>query len=793
MILSLNWLKSMVDIDDFSAEEIVKRLTLSTAEVEGFTKVGDDMQDVVVAKVETCEKLANSNHLNLLSVNDGSGEMLQVVTGAPNVYAGMKTALVRVGGMVNGIKIKKAKLAGTDSYGMCCSEAELKIGSDDEGIVDFTNTDYAIGTDLKSIFPIEDVLIEIDNKSLTNRPDLWGHLGFARELSAIFNRKLKPIDLVNISKFDGLRQLPIKLQTPACLRYTGVMIDNVTVKRSPYEIKIRLNYCGLRDINLLADLTNYVMLELGTPMHAFDKNMVDGIIVREAFDDEELLTLEGETHKIAEGSIIVCDRHNNPVAIAGIKGGMQSGITDETTGFLLESAVFEASKIRKASKAIGLTTDSSIRYEKSLDPEFTPKAIARVISLLKNIDSGIVVTSEVTDVINYDRSTIEINLNTDFVRDRIGENVSNEFIFDTLSKLGFTISNINGNDAIVEVPSFRATKDISIKEDLVEEIARMYGYDNVKAQPMMCSVEPVSQSPKHIAEYKVKRLLAEKYDFNEVHTYVWNYADFNNSIGISSPSYVNLVDSSNSGQSGIRSELVPSLLQVINNNKNIYDEIKIDEIGRVITGLNADKSSVEEKHIAICYYSSSKSEMEIYFYLKKIVLNIAESLAKTTVNFDASVNKDYLFDAYSCGLVVNGNLVGHMGLLHPMVSSKIDKKAKIGVVEIDYDKFMNFDNEQKVYHKVSKFQSVDLDFNFLVPTGIKFAELADIINKFRCKFEFNFKLKDIYDNKELFGDKKSMTFAFNVCAIDHTLTSNEIDNFSRRLVEHMKNNNINLR
>ena len=793
MILSLNWLKSMVEIDDIAPEEIVKRITLSTAEVEGFTKVGEDMQDVVIAKVEKCEKLANSDHLNLLAVNDGSGELLQVVTGAPNVYAGMKTALVRVGGMVGGMKIKKARLDGIDRYGMCCSEAELKIGSDDSGIVDFTNTDYKVGADIKTIFPIEDVLIEVDNKSLTNRPDLWGHLGFARELSAIFNRKLKPIDIVNISKFDGLKQLPIKIQTPACLRYTGVMIDNVTVKRSPYEIKIRLNYCGLRDINLLADLTNYVMLEFGTPMHAFDKNMVDGVIVREAFDDEEILTLEGENHKIAQGSIIVCDRHNNPVAIAGIKGGKQSGITDETTGFLLESAVFEASKIRKASKAIGLSTDSSIRYEKSLDPEFTPKAIARVIALLKNIDSGIVVTSEVTDVINYDRSSIEINLDTNFVRNRIGENISNEFIFDTLSKLGFTISNINGNNAIVEVPSYRATKDISIREDLVEEVARMYGYDNIKPQPMLSSVEPVSQSPQHIAEYKVKRLLAEKYDFNEVHTYIWNYTEFNNSIGINSPSFVNLEDSSNSGQSGIRSELVPSLLQVISNNKNIYNEIKIDEIGRVITGLNADKSSNEEKHLAICYYSITKTEEEIYFYLKKIVQNLAESLAKTVVNFDASVNKDYLFDAYSCGLRVGGELVGTMGLVHPMVASKIDKRAKIGVVEINYDKFMMFTNEQKVYHKVSKFQSVDLDFNFLVPCGIKYAELDDIIKKFRCKFEIEFKLKNIYDNKELFGDKRSMTFAFNVCSLDHTLSNGEIENFSRRLIEHMKMNNINLR
>lgn len=793
MILSLNWLKSMVDLEGLEPEEIANRISLSTAEVEEIKKVGDNIADVVVAKVVTCEKLANSNHLNLLSVDDGTPEPLQIVTGAPNVYAGMKTALVRVGGKIDGKTIKKAKLAGTESFGMCCSEAELGIGSDDDGIVDFTNTDYAVGTDLKELFPIEDYLIEIDNKSLTNRPDLWGHLGFARELSAIFNRKLKPIDLVDIKKFDGLKQLPIKIQSRYCFRYSSVMIDNVTVKRSPYEIKIRLNYCGLRDINLLADLTNYVMLEIGNPMHAFDSSKVDGIIVREAVDGEKLLTLEGEEHNIPAGAMLVCDRQNNPVAIAGIKGGLKSGISDDTTGFLLESAVFEYSKIRKASQAIGLSTDASVRYEKSLDPEMTPIALARLVSHLKNIDPGIIVCSEVTDVINYDRRVLEIDLDTNFIRERIGVQVSNEYIFDTLSKLGFTIRNINGDSAVISVPSYRATKDISIKEDIVEEIARMYGYDNIVPVSIKTDAVPVAQDKKHINEYKIKRLLAEKYGFSEVHSYIWNYEEYNNSIGYKTQSYVNLVDASNSGQSGIRSELAPTLIKMVDENKNNFPEIKILEVARVCTGLNDDKSAIEERHFALAQYSNKFSAEELYFELKKYVMNIAQSLAKVDVEFDNSSEIVNMHNGMSTRLKVNGEVVGYMGILHPMISQKIDKKGNVGIVEFDFDKFMLFTKPQATFKHFTKFQTVDLDFNFVVPESLTYADIEKQIALFRCKFDVKYSLKDVYRNEKVLGDKKAMTFAFNISSKDHTLTANEIDNFSKRLIDHMKQVGIELR
>lgn len=791
MILSLNWLKDMVDLDGISTEEIVRKITLSTAEVEEVKSVGRDMQDVVVAKVLTAEKVEGT-HLNLLSVDDGR-ETLQIATGAPNVYAGMLTALVRVGGMVAGHKIKKAKLAGLDSFGMCCSEAELGIGSDDEGIVDFSGMGFKVGTDLKDIMPIEDTLIEIDNKSLTNRPDLWGHLGFARELAAIFKRSLKKIDLLDLNALEGLPKLNNEVLTSDCLRYSALRVENVTKKVSPFVVKIRLNYCGLRDLNLIADLTNYVMLELGQPMHAFDSSIVNGVIVRPARAGEKLLTLEGEEHDIPEGVTLICDRGDEPIAIAGIKGGKKSGISENTTGFLLEGAVFNAAAIRKASKAIKLSTDASIRYEKSLDPMMTDIAIARLVSILKGIDNDIIISSSLSDKVNYDQKDIYIDLSCSFIKNRIGEDIPNNYIVDTLLALGFGVQTVDLENLTITVPSFRATKDISIKEDIVEEIARMYGYDNIVPKTLEFAVTPVEQDPAHIMEYKTKRLLAEKYGVSEVHSHIWNYADFNQTIGIKSPSFVNLVDSTNSGQSGIRSEMVPTLIRFFAENKNNFSDIKIAEIGRVVTGVSAETGrSVEEKHLGILISSETASERELYFELKKMLENIASSLANVKVLY-GDTDEEKLTPSARTAIVVDEKVVGVMGVLHPMIVEKLDTKAKIAYLELNFDELMQFSAGQKTYRKVSKYQSVDMDFNFVVPNSVKYADLEKIIAEFRCKFTMKYKLVDIYENKELFGEAKSMTFNFEIASLDHTLSSNEIESFRSRLLDHMKNNGIVLR
>ena len=294
MFISMNWINDYVDLSGIEVDELVKRFNLSTAEIEGVEFKGKNVQNVVFGKVLSVEKHPESNHLHILKVDVGD-ETLQIVCGAPNVYEGMVTAVCKVGGSVCAGKIKATKLAGVESCGMCCAESELGIGSDDEGIMDIKEP-VTIGADIKSVWPVDDVVLEIDNKSLTNRPDLWGHYGIAREFSAIFGRPLKKLPVEDLEQYNNLPAVSVNIETKNCFRYSSIVAENINVHHSDRKMAIRLNYAGMRDINLLADLTNYVMLDIGLPMHAFDHKIVDGINVIESDGNIVMTTLEREEH-----------------------------------------------------------------------------------------------------------------------------------------------------------------------------------------------------------------------------------------------------------------------------------------------------------------------------------------------------------------------------------------------------------------------------------------------------------------------------------------------------------------
>lgn len=789
MYISLNWIKDYVDLAGISTDEIIKRFVLSTAEIEGIEEKGQDTTGVVFAKILKVENHPESQKLHILQVDKGD-EVVQIVCGAPNVREGMITALATMGGRVCGHKISKAKLAGVESFGMCCAEAELGIGSDDNGIMDIKDN-VKIGQDIKEYWPIDDTIIEIDNKSLTNRPDLWGHYGLAREIAAIFKRPLKKLDVEDLTQYNTLNKLKVNVETDKCHRYSAITVNNVNVKTSPMEMKIRLNYVGQRDINLLADLTNYLMLDVGQPMHAFDNAKVKGINVITSKKGDKLLTLEGEQHEIPENAILIANENREAAAIAGVKGGMLSGINNDTNSLLLESATFDATSIRKTSIAVGLRTDSSLRYEKSLDPEITTVAIARFLKILKGIDKDVKVTSAVTDVYKYKYPTITIDITADFIARRVGVNIPEDRIVETLKSLDFKTNKV-GEVIKVQVPSFRATKDVSIKEDLVEEVARMYGYDNIKPENILSKISPVQQDKETLCEYQTKCLLAEKFGLNEVHSYIWNYVDFNKEYKIEAPSYVNLVDSSNSGQSGVRSAMIPTLLKIFAENKNSYDDVNVFEIGRVVAGVDENKHANEEKHLAIVYASTNKTEKDIYFKLKEIVENICSSVVLTKVNYDMSASKPtYYHPVNGCQIKNEDTVLGTMGLIHPSVV--IDKKFNIGLLEINFAQLCKCEEVPTKIKDVSKYQAVNLDFNFLADKSMEYSAIESLLNTFKAKLEASYSLKDIYENEQVLPGKRSYTFAYTIAAKDHTLTGEEIDKFSNRLIEHMKNNGIVLR
>ena len=743
---------------------------------------------MVFARIEKVESIPESTKLHKLQVFNGT-ETVQIMCGAPNVREGMIVCLAQIGARVCGQKISKAKLAGYESFGMCCGADELGIGSDTSGLID-VDFPVILGQDIKEVLPVCDTIFEIDNKSLTNRPDLWGHYGLAREFAVMFNRELMPLDQCDLAEYDNLKEIRINVNTDKCLRYSAISLDNITKKESSWKMKTRLCYCGMRDINLLADITNYIMLELGQPLHAFDGGKVSAINVNMAKDGDKLLTLEGEEHQIPENAIVICDQNNLPCAIAGIKGGKVASISDETSSVLFEAAVFDSATIRKASTKIGLKTDSSIRYEKSLDPENTKTALQRTIYLLKKLDNGIVVTSKFSDCYNHKYVVEPIEISEDFISNRIGMPVKQEKIVDILTKLGFSVS-VDGKKIIAKVPSYRATKDISMKEDLVEEVARVIGYDNIIPQPILVDVCPVEQKRDHLAMYEVKKLLAEKYNMSEVHSYIWNYVDFNKQIGINQQSVVSLLDSSNAGQSGIRKNLVPTLLKMVSENKNTQDEIKIFEVGEVATSLNENNLVNEEKRLAVVIASPNSKE-ELYFELKNVLNAISKTITKTEYTLKLGDEKEeYYHLINSASVYCTDEKIGDFGLLSPNISRAIDKKLNIAIMELKFEKLFGKETEFK-FKEPSKYQEVNIDFNFVVDKTKTYQEIYDLISSVRSKLVESISLVDIYEDEKL-RDKKFMTVNVVLVAKDHTLEGKEIENYRNKLLSFMQQNGIELK
>ena len=788
MYISINWIKDFVNLDGISEEELVKRFNLSTAEIEGVEHKGENTKGVVFGKILSIENHPKSTKLHVLKVDLGN-RVEQIVCGAKNVRVGMITCVATVGGMVCGHEINSASLVGIESNGMCCSASELGIGSDDSGIMDITE-DVKIGMDIKEYLPIDDIVLEIDNKTLTNRPDLWGHYGLAREFAAIFDRELKPLDLEDLTKYNSLPKIDIKNESENCYRYSGIKVDNILRKTSPLKMALRLCYAGMRDINLLADITNYVMLELGQPMHAFDSEKVSSIRVVNAKENEKLLTLDNIEYDIPKNAILIEDGSYTPVAIAGIKGGLKASISDSTKNVLFESATFDSSTIRKTSRSIGLVTDASQRYEKSLDPEMTKLALERIVKLLLDLDSNAKVSSSFSDEYTKKYDTKVITINEDFISSRIGEKITTNQIVKILTNLKFDVK-LNDKDIVVTVPSFRATKDVSMKEDLVEEIARSYGYDNITPTPLAFEPKPIELNKNVKQEYEVKKLLAEKYNATEVHSYIWNYKDFNEEHFIDSTPVVKLLDSSNAGQSGIRPILSPTLLKVIYENRNALSEIKVFEVGRVAESLDENKLVVEKKKLSVVFASQTKTTTMLFNNLKQFIFDYAKNNLNITLQLTEGEKPNFMHPFNTFRVTYNGVDYGYIGVVHPKTSKSIDKRLNIVLLEIDFGELIKNEGAFKKAIVPSKFQATELDLSVLAPENLLYKQITDKIDEYKSNILQGYVLKDIYESEKLNG-QKSVTFTFTLSS-DHTLEGQEIEDFLNGLISHLEKYNLIIR
>lgn len=784
MYISMNWIKEFVDLSGLDELKLINQFSLSTAEVENDIQFkGSDIDGIVVAEIKEVNEHPKSKKLHLLKVDIGENDLIDVVCGAPNVRVGMKAAFAKLGAKIGEITITPRDLAGYTSNGMCCSESEIGISDDHSGIMDITD-DVPLGTSVKDIWDVDDIIFEVDNKSLTNRPDLWSHYGIAREFSAISGRPLKEVEIEDLTKYSDLPKVDMKIEDPLCQRYSCLQFENIKRNISPVNMRIRLYYCGMRAINFLADLTNYLMLEIGQPMHAFDSRKVGKIRIKRFDKPFKFTTLDKVERDIDENTLMICN-DDTPVAIAGIMGGLDSEIVDDTTSLTLESATFDAASIRKSTVRLSHRTDSSIRYEKALDPELTTLAIARFVNLLKTYDSGVNVISSLTDEYAFRYDTVTLSFDKKYVDKYTGIDIKSDEIYDTLTKLGFKVDR-KDDDFTVEVPSWRATKDVTIKADIIEEITRIYGYDNFDIHTAAAPLYPTRPDMVKKDEDNIKDILVKRFSLHETHSYVWNYYDELKNIAIEPTGKIKLMNASNPNIETIRDTIIPTLLCQIKSNIGFSDDFGVFEVGRIVSDVK-DDLCVENKMLSVALYSKTDDVENLYFRLKEIIEVCVDELKHKSVEFEtADPDFSFIHPVNYNRVLIDGTDIGMMGIAYPTVARKIDKKGSIVFCELDMQKIADIKNTSIVYSAPSKYPGIEIDLSF---TSDKFLPIKKAIEKTNSDLINKVEVIDVYDN----GFTKSIAVRIHFSRNDRTLKREEVTDITDAIIEDLKSQGIKLK
>ena len=618
MFVSMRWLARHVDLSGISPEQLCDDLTLSTAEVEGLERFAPQLSDVRVGHVTSREKHPDAEKLSVCTVDigaagigeaeSGAAEPLTIVCGAPNVAAGQKVAVAPVGAVLPGdFKIKKSKIRGVASFGMICSVRELGLGEDHDGIwvlPDSAQTGQTVAEGLG----IDDWIIEIDNKSLTHRPDLWGHRGLAREVAAIYERPLLPLDTSLPATGNG-HPFPVSIETEACSRYIALPIDGVGQSATPDWMKWLLLAAGQRPIDLLVDLSNFVMLDLGQPNHAFDREAIAraaasegraeaGIVVRKARAGESIETLDGIARDLDASDVLIC-AGDEPVALAGIMGGEASKVAPGTASLLLEIATFEATTIRRTSSRLALRTDSSARFEKTLDPNLPLAAAGHFVRLLQAIEPGASLPAPATDHGAWTDPSGSIELRCERVRQALGKAISDDEIRSILERLAFGVEpEAAGGVLRVAVPSFRGSKDITIEQDLVEEIGRIHRYGNIDEATLHADIVPPPRDERRRLVRELQDRLAGAACFHESLSYSFIDDGLLEQLGDAALPHVSVINPVVQSQSKIRRRVLPSLLPGLEANRRIHPDVRLFEIGKAYEPEHAnERGEPRERHL----------------------------------------------------------------------------------------------------------------------------------------------------------------------------------------------------
>ncbi len=761
MLISCNWLRRHVDLDGVDLHDLGQRFTLAVAELEKVIEVGRDLDGIVLGRVVEVHPIVGAKIRRTL-VDVGVGKPRQIVCGAPNVAAGQLVVVALPGARVGTLTIREAQIRGVDSAGMLCSEKELGLSEDHEGIM--VVDAGAVGEPFAGQFSVADTLYEIDNKSLTHRPDLWGHRGIAREIAALLDRPLKPLKLD--VPFTDERPLQLEVQDPQrCPRYSAVTLDGLSVGPSPLWLRLLLSRVGMRPISNIVDATNFVMLDLGNPLHAFDRRHIAGgrVVVRRAGDGEPFRTLDGVTRQLTTDDLVIADAERG-VALAGVMGGENSEIRDDTTSIILESAAFDAAGVRLTSQRLGLRTESSARFEKSLDPRLPETAAWAFCQLLMELVDGAHVTSAYMDVAAPLPDPLRITLRPRVVRSKLGiADLCVERIIGILTGLEFSVTDAGDDQLHVEVPSFRATKDIALEIDLVEEIGRVYGYDNIIPQSANVRIRRPHSNARKKFEQRVRTHLSRASGFDEVLTYSFDFDPHLERIGAAHPNRLLMANPISQDMRGLRRHLAPNLLLALQRNDRDWHQIDLFEVGRVFVAEDPTRPELPQQPTTLGVVTALESvdgaDATTFKRLKGVLAGLALAVEREAPRLEqGGVEHGWCHPIRQARLWVGDVAVGYLAQVHPLTSHQLDlRKAEVALLELDLQAWRAAPKVEAGYAPLPRFPAVFRDFAVVVEEHVTAAAIAEAIREVDLVSDVEF--QSVYRGQGVAEGKKSMAWS----------------------------------
>ena len=792
MKVSLNWIRDYVQLPaDADLKKLAYDLTMSTVEVEDATDLGASFHDMVVGVINTIEQHPNADKLKVCKTDIG-GRVEDIVCGGSNLREGMKVAVALPGAMCKWhgegdlVEIKKSKLRGVDSYGMICGAVEIGLADlfptkEEAHILDLSDFDAPAGTPLADALGLNDIILEIDNKSMTNRPDLWGHYGIAREIAALYDLPMTQFPHFdrNVENTSGFHVTVEDAER--CPRMTGTQIENVCVKPAPYWMQVRIWKTGMRPINALVDITNYVMLATGQPSHAYDSDHIAGhIIVRRAKAGETLTLLNGKELPLSTDDLTIAD-DAGIVGLAGVMGGAKDSILPTTSKVILEIANFQAAGIRRTALRYDNRTEASARYEKAIDPERCDQALDLSMQLFSQLYPEMKVTGLVDQYPEHLKQA-EIDVPLSWLERRLGKRLSPDEIKHKMELLGYSIT-FNGDNMHVVVPTWRSTGDVSIQADIMEEVARMYGYENFEAEPITTTFDgAINQLDKDL-ERRIKEYLAIRCGMQEIFTYPWMEESYVNAVLQSTEGILSLSTPPSPAERFVRSSLLPNLCKAVVKNERYFNEFSIFETAQVFRDENytspydpREKLPSQRKNVAGAFATTDKDITALFRKAKGVVEMMARYVHMETLTFRQTEKPVWADNVVWLNIYRGDEKVGDLALLAKKVSMACGiKNMNVMLFQLDQDSLVPLKSRTNTFTHLAEYPMTDYDISLLVDGSVQWKDVAQTVRGIKSELLHGAAFVDEYRGKQVPAGKKSLTLRLAIGSKDKTLTSAEIE------------------